>query len=152
MGQVFYRLIYHVVWSTYLRDPLITSAVEEVLYPFLRKKISNLHGVAYAIGGVEDHLHAVITIPPVVSISEMVGKLKGSSTHFLNKELQLTTGFAWQDGYGVTSVSPYHLQKMINYVMRQKQHHRSGCLFQEFEKSESEVDPPGIRPLGDSKS
>ncbi len=146
MGQVFYRLIYHAVWSTYLRHPLITLAVEEVLYPFLRNKIANLHGVAYAIGGAEDHMHAIVTIPPVVSISEMMGKLKGSSTHFLNTELQLTTAFAWQDGYGVTSVSPYHLQKMIKYVLRQKQHHRSGRLFKEFEQSESEAAPPEIGP------
>lgn len=139
MGQVYYKLIYHAVWTIYLREPLITMDIERALYPFLEDKVRELHGYAYAIGGVQDHVHAVLTIPPTISVSEMIGKLKGGSSHFLNKELHATVEFAWQGGYGVTSVAPYHLQKMINYVMHQKGHHRSGHLFDEFEQTQPAI-------------
>jgi putative transposase len=70
----------------------------------------------------------VIHIPPAESISDIIGKIKGSSSYFLNKELQITKNFSWQDGFGVLSFAERDLPKVLHYIKGQKRHHDSNSL------------------------
>ena len=138
MGKTFFRLFYHVVWTTYLREPTITPEIEKLLYNFLENKAKRFHCYLHAIGGIEDHLHLAITIPPAECVSDIVGKLKGSSSYFLNKELHITTDFGWQSGFGILSFSQKDLVKIIHYISTQKEHHRTGKLNAKMEIIEDE--------------
>ncbi len=139
MGQVFYKLFYHVTWSTHLRRRLILPGIEPHLFAFLQGKAKQNHCYIHALNGTEDHVHAVVTIPPSVSVSEVIGKLKGSSSYFLNKELKVPVPFQWQDGFGVLSVSEGALKSVVQYVANQKQHHANSTVKVEFE-CDSEVE------------
>jgi putative transposase len=138
MGQVFYKIFYHVTWTTDLRQSLISPKVEEVLYPFLENKAKRFKSFILGIGGTDNHIHVAITIPPSESVSDIVGKLKGSSSYFLNQELQITKYFGWQDGFGVLSFAEKDLKQILNYINRQKEHHESGSLNSSFEKQSDE--------------
>ncbi len=128
MGKIFHKLFYHVIWTTHRREPLVSDEIEKVLYPFLENKAKRFRSSIYGIGGFADHIHVAICIPPAESVSDIGGKLKGSSSYFLNKELQLTKYFSWQDGFGVLSFAEKDLPSVLQYIARQKEHHRTNTV------------------------
>ena len=136
MGKAWYRLYYHVTWSTYNRAPLITPQIEVELYPYLKLKAMECGAFIHECNGVEDHVHAAMTIPPRFSIGEVIGRLKGSSSHFINNEIHLAHDFAWQEGYGVVTISEERLSAIVRYIHRQKEHHRCGQTFAGWEISQ----------------
>ncbi|TAK67233.1 MAG: IS200/IS605 family transposase [Bacteroidetes bacterium] len=138
MGKTFHKLFYHVVWSTYLREPIITEDIEKALYPYIAIKANQYNSKLLGIGGIENHIHLAITIPPAESVGDIVGKLKGSSSHHLNKDLAITENFAWQDGYGVSSFAEKDLYSVLNYIHNQKKHHREKNLNLAMETSDGE--------------
>ena len=71
-----WRLYYHIVWATKERQPLITSNKETELYNYIIDKSNSLNCILHAIGGIEDHIHLVVSIPPTIAIAEFVKKFK----------------------------------------------------------------------------
>ncbi|GJQ21943.1 MAG: IS200/IS605 family transposase [Bacteroidia bacterium] len=134
MGQVYYKLFYHVIWRTKLSQPIITPQIEQVLVPFIENKAKRFGCYVHTIQCVRDHIHAAMNIPPSVSISDVVGKIKGSSSYFLNQELRITASFSWQDGFGVVSFGESDLPRVKDYILNQKHHHRLGTINSELEE------------------
>jgi putative transposase len=138
-----WRLYYHLIWSTKDRQPLITTHIEQELYDYMIGKADSLRCITHAIGGIENHLHFVVSIPPKLSIADFVQAMKGSSSHHVNYEMtDFQTKFTWQRGYGVFSFGEKKLDTAINYVTNQKQHHRDGSLIPLLEKDSEEDDAP----------
>jgi putative transposase len=79
-----WKLYYHFVWATYQRLPLITPVLEEPLYQFIRQKTDELGGYVHAIGGISDHAHLIVSIPPSIALSHYAEGIKGSSSRYLN--------------------------------------------------------------------
>ena len=79
--MAFWRTYYHLIWAIQNRQPLITSTREKELYGYIIGKADYLGCIIHAIGGVEDHLHIVASIPPKLSIADFVKKIKGSSSY-----------------------------------------------------------------------
>ncbi len=127
----FWRLYYHLIWTTRNREAIIDSELEERLYPYLIEKASSLGCHVDAINGIEDHVHVALSIPPKYSIAEVVQKLKGASSHEF-KEL------AWQRGYGVFSFGEKQRAYAIEYVKNQKDHHRQKTINPWLERCDDE--------------
>jgi len=79
-----------------------------------------MHGLA--IGGMDDHVHALITTPPVITIAKSVQVLKANSSRWM-RENRLRR-FQWQEGYGAFSVSRSLIPQIMKYIRNQKEHHR----------------------------
>ncbi|NEQ25083.1 MAG: IS200/IS605 family transposase, partial [Microcoleus sp. SIO2G3] len=75
--MAFWRLYYHLVWATKERQPLITSEREPKLYSYIIGKADSLNSIIHAIGGIEDHIHLITSIPPSLSIADFVKNIKG---------------------------------------------------------------------------
>ena len=86
---------------------------------------------ALAIGGMFDHLHALLSLPATLSFANAVQLIKGGSSKWIHEELGLKK-FSWQDGYGAFSVSQSQLKKTIAYINNQKEHHRKRTFKEEF--------------------
>ena len=99
-----WRLYYHLVWATKERQPLINPEKETTLYHYIISKADSLGCIVHAIGGVEDHIHLLVSIPPTLAIADFVRNLKGSSSHYLNQLTVSANKFGWQEGYGVFSL------------------------------------------------
>src|SRR3990167_9071863 len=122
MGQSFFKLYYHIVWSTKYRSPIITPAIEAMLLEYMPWKIGQNSGVCLALNMTEDHLHLLAVIMPKISVAEFVHRIKGSSSHFINLNLG-TKSFYWQHGYGALSLSEKGIPFVKKYIANQKQHH-----------------------------
>ncbi|MEM7130491.1 MAG: IS200/IS605 family transposase [Chloroflexota bacterium] len=121
----FWRHYYHFVWTTKERQPFITPEIETPLYAYMRSKAGELDAYIYAIGGIEEHTHIVGTVPPKHSIAWFVKTIKGSSSHFVNYVLRPERyHFAWQRGYGSLTLGHTQRPIAIEYVEKQKEHHK----------------------------
>ncbi len=125
--MAFWRLNYHLVWATHNREHFITEEIEQKLFPYIINKASKeLDIYIQAINGWYDHMHIVASAPPKYSVSEIVKRLKGASSHHLNHHgAELPYKFAWQRGYGVLSLGEKQKAIAIDYVQRQKEHHKN---------------------------
>jgi putative transposase len=124
MSMSYWRLFYHLVWATYERMPVINADVEVIVRRCLHAKAKELNAWIHEVGVVEDHIHLVITIPPTQAVAELIGQMKGSSSHAINATSVLHgTQFRWQEGYGALSIGERSLPAVIEYTRRQKEHH-----------------------------
>ncbi len=129
-----WQLYYHVVWGTKNQLALIDPAWETDLFDFLWGRALTLDCIPRAIGGMTDHLHVVLSIPPKLAIASLVVQLKSSSCHLVN-EAYADGSFLWQAEYKVLSFSETALGTMVEYVDNQKRHHASHTLIAAMESS-----------------
>ena len=123
----YWRLFYHVTWGTKNRLALIEPAWESDLYGYLWGKATALECIPHAIGGMPDHIHVIISIPPKVAVAKIIGQLKGASSHHIN-ENYADGSFIWQAEYGVVSFSEKALPTIVDYVKNQKKHHNEDTI------------------------
>ena len=123
----YWRLFYHIVWGTKNRLELIDPAWEKDLHGYIWGKATALECLPHAIGGISDHIHVAISIPPKLSVATLIGQLKGASSHHMNKTYA-DGSFMWQTEYGVFSFSEKALPSIVNYINNQKQHHAESTL------------------------
>jgi REP element-mobilizing transposase RayT len=123
MGQSLARLLVHSVFSTKERRPFLRSEeIRNDIYAYIAGILKNLQCRSIIIGGVEDHIHILSSLSKNVALSELIGRIKGSSSKRLKeKGIQ---GFAWQNGYGAFSVSESKVAAVTAYVANQAEHHR----------------------------
>lgn len=70
----------HLVFSTKNREPLVVPDFKSELYAYLGGLTKELNGKAYSIGGIDDHVHMLVNLPPVISISDAMRFLKSNSS------------------------------------------------------------------------
>jgi putative transposase len=139
--MAFWRTYYHLVWATKERLPLITPDIEQGLYSYIVGKADALECITHAIGGTEDHLHLVVSIPPKLSAADFVQHIKGSGSHHLNHHVSpASPAFGWQRGYGVFSLGGQQLDDAIAYVVNQTSHHRLATIIAALERCDEEED------------
>jgi hypothetical protein len=93
---------------------------------------SRLQKEAMIIGGVEDHVHALLVLPPSLPLSKVVQFLKGSSSKWINDTQATALRFAWQEGYGAFSVSASQTSEVVRYIKNQRSHHEKKSFEEEF--------------------
>ena len=135
----YWRLFYHFVWGTKNREPLIAPQWEEALHNAIAAKATELGAFVHAVGGIEDHVHLVVSVPPKIALSTFIGQVKGNSSHFVNHGLDVDTHFAWQAEYGVVSFGGKMLDTVAQYAKNQRQHHADRTTIAMLER----VTPPG---------
>lgn len=128
-----WELFYHFVWSTKYRAPSIEPEWESNLYNVIVAKCKVLESQVWAIGGVQDHIHLALSIPPKYALADIVQQIKGNSSHFINHVITPNYIFAWQTEYSVHSFGRKQLQWVIRYVQNQKDHHSSGTIYPDLE-------------------
>ena len=141
----YWRLFYHFTWSTKNRNLWIHPEWEADLHRVIVAKAKELGAIVYAVGGIEDHVHLVASVPPKLALSDFAGQVKGNSSHFVNHVIKPAEQFNWQNSYGVVSFGEKRLDQVVDYVRHQKEHHHTGTAIQFFERNE---DDEGSGPKG----
>ena len=128
----FTRLRYHIVTATYERQPLITDEVEPVLYGALGTKTEDAGGRLLDVGGVSDHVHLIVALPPTVAVSDLMRVIKSGSCAAVRRAFG-REAFRWQAEYSAFTVAPHDLDRLHHYVTRQKEHHATDRLWPAYE-------------------
>ena len=143
MGSTYHSLHYHVVFSTKERRPLISAGWRSRLHEYLGGTVRGLGGVAEAVGGVDDHVHLLVSMKTTDAPADVVRDLKKASSVWVAREHDPL--FAWQEGYAIFSVSWTHNAAVRRYIAGQEEHHRQTVFLDELkrvlEKNGVEYDP-----------
>ncbi len=124
MASTFANLLYHLVFTTKGRAPLIREDLRDDLYGYMGGIIRSEGGVLLAIGGMPDHVHLLAKLKTDVAVSTIVQKVKGKSSRRINERAILPERFEWQAGYGIFSVSESLAERVRSYIRGQEEHHR----------------------------
>ena len=117
----------HCVFSTKGRTQLIRDP--EPLWAYMRGIARNRGFEILAIGGTNNHVHVLLSVPAGLHLVDIVRDLKANSSRFMKEKVQL---FAWQDGYAGISVSPSQVESVKRYIAGQEEHHRKRTFDDEF--------------------
>lgn len=124
-------MLVHVVFSTKSREPYIKSNIENEVYLIISETLKELACKPYIINGVEDHVHILFELSNTKSIAQVVKHIKGKSSFLITENYSVE--FAWQNGYSVFSVGKTEVDRVYNYIKKQKQHHIKETLEAELE-------------------
>jgi len=132
MAQSFTNLIYHIVFSSKDRQPLITDACQSRLYEYIGGTIRGLGGISLAINGTEDHVHLLAKLRPDKALSDVLRDLKANASGWMHDVFPELEDFTWQRGYGAFTVSHSNVEVVAEYIARQKAHHQTQTFRDEF--------------------
>lgn len=142
MPQSYARLYVHIIFSTRQRKRWIEQAWAPRLHEYFAGTIRRRDSDLILAGGVEDHVHLLVSLSREVSVADLVRDIKAASSNWVHENIQGANLFAWQNGYSAFSVSHSAVQNVKNYIADQREHHRSRTFREElmafFEKHEIE--------------
>jgi putative transposase len=123
MAQSLAKVYLHVVFSTKNREAVLAEEWREELFCVLGGAANNLGCQSLIVGGVADHVHLLFQLGRTITIAEAVGKIKSTSSAWVNQSRGLSMEFHWQAGYAAFSVSQSNVEAVRTYIRRQPEHH-----------------------------
>ena len=126
------NLTYHIVFRTYRSEPAIEEAHERDLYAYMHGYITNHGAVLYRIGGMPDHIHILVSIPPDIAVSEFVRGLKYASGRWLKNNPLFPLFAGWGEGYAAFTYSKDEIPVVKQYIINQKAHHKQTSFAEEY--------------------
>jgi REP element-mobilizing transposase RayT len=132
MGHSFTSGLYHCVFSTKERRRCITPELQTRLWPFLGGIARENRIKALAVGGVEDHVHVLLSLPSTTSIAKAIQLLKAGASLWVHETFPEHRGFAWQEGYGAFSLGISQVESTRAYIESQAEHHCKKTFQEEF--------------------
>ena len=137
-------LHYHITFSTKHRMKWIHPKWMEQLHEYLGGTVKGLKGLPQGVGGVEDHVHLLVGLRTTHCMADFMRELKKSSSAWVHEVVGMRD-FAWQEGYGVFSVSAPSRNSVRAYIDNQPEHHRTKTyreeLMEMLAKAGVEYDP-----------
>ena len=132
MAHSYTNILVHYVFSTQNREKTINNELQERLWPYMGGIARENNMKALAIGGIEDHVHMLISLPSTLSVAKAIQLIKGTSSKWVHDTFPQHKYFKWQEGYGAFSVSISHIENTVAYIKRQKEHHKVKTFQEEY--------------------
>jgi REP element-mobilizing transposase RayT len=132
MPSSYVCLHHHIVFSTKGRQPWLKEDMRERLFQYFGGTIRGLDGVLIAAGGIEDHVHLLVSLSKTHALSDDLRDIKAESSAWIHKTYPSMKGFGWQVGYGAFTVSYSGLARVKEYIANQAEHHRERSFRDEF--------------------
>lgn len=120
----FVSCLIHAVWSTKERRPWIATDMQDRLHPFLGGIARHNKMKLLKSGGVEDHVHLLLSMPATLDIAKAIQLLKGNSSRWIHETFPNQQAFEWQAGYGAFSIGVSGIADTIAYIENQVAHHQ----------------------------
>jgi putative transposase len=145
LSHTYVQNVVHIVFSTKERRKIIPRDMKERVWSYIAGICKQEKIFVHAVGGMEDHIHLLLQIPPTMTLAEAVRTVKSNSSSWMKQEIKK---FAWQEGYGGFSVSKSKIPVVVRYIKNQERHHKKMSFEDEFrallEKHGIEFDPKYI--------
>jgi REP element-mobilizing transposase RayT len=122
----------HVVFATKERRPFLSPTLQPRLWAYLGGIARENKMKALAVGGIEDHVHILISLPSRLSIAKAVQLLKGNSSKWIHETIPKLTQFEWQEGYAAFSIGISGIDETTAYIRNQAEHHRKATFKDEL--------------------
>lgn len=134
MANTYTQIHIHLVFVTKFRNASIAKSWEKRFFEYIVAIIQNNNHKVLAINGMPDHIHILLGLRPEQPISELVQKVKASSSKWINEQGLTKVKFFWQEGFGAFSYTKSDLPRVIKYIENQKKHHKKTTFLEEYNK------------------
>ncbi len=134
MANTYSQIHLQIVFAVQNRVSLIQPSWKEELYKYITGIVQNHNHKMLIINGMPDHVHLLVGMRPVQSISDMMEHVKSDSTRWINTKKLTHQKFKWQEGYGAFSYSKSHLPAVMNYIKNQEVHHKKKTFIEEYKE------------------
>ena len=124
MAHTYTHLVVHALFSTAERRATLDAELRPRLFSYMAGIVKKLKGQPLLINGPSDHVHMLFVLPPVLSLADMMEKVKANSSKWVNEGRRGRTRFSWQTGYTAFSVSQSQVEKVGAYIANQEKHHQ----------------------------
>ena len=125
---------YHIVLRTYRSEPTIQEEHETELYAYIYGIAKNLNCQTYRIGGMPDHVHIFVSLPSTMPLATFVQRVKTCSSKWLKANPHFPGFQGWGHEYAGFSYNYRDKDMIVNYIKRQKEHHRGISHADEYRK------------------
>jgi REP element-mobilizing transposase RayT len=130
---VFTQLYIHLVFAVHDRQCLLKNKEQrKEVYRYISGIVTTMKNKSIIINGMPDHIHIFFGLHPTLSISNIVGEIKRSSSLFINDKKWFVGKFTWQEGYGAFSYSRSQIDKVYKYIQNQHLHHKKRTFEEEY--------------------
>jgi REP element-mobilizing transposase RayT len=126
------NLYIQIIFAVKGRQSLISPTWEDELFKYITGIVQKKGHKMLAINGVPDHIHFFIGMNPSCTISDLVREVKKCSNEFVKQNNLTNDNFSWQDGYGAFSYGKSDIDRVVKYIMNQKEHHKKQSFKEEF--------------------
>lgn len=132
MSHSFVNQLLHCVFSTKERRPMINSELETRLFPYMGGIARENKMKLMTVGGMPDHVHLLLSLPSTLSVAKAMQFIKGGSSKWVHDEFPEHRLFEWQEGYGAFSIGVDGIERTVEYINNQAEHHRKRDFKSEF--------------------
>ena len=125
MPQSLTKLYVHIIFSTKNRFPFFREeTIKQELYKYIVKVIKENDSYPIIVNGVKDHIHILCNLSKNRSLSDLIAKIKRSSSKWIKTKGDIYSKFYWQRGYAAFSISEFSKETVVNYIRNQEEHHK----------------------------
>lgn len=132
MAQSLACILIHLIFSTRGRQLSILPEITPDLYAYMAGIASQYDFIVYEMGGIEDHVHLLISLPRTLPFSKLVEEIKKGSSKWMKTQGNAYQDFAWQNGYGAFSIGQSNVDALRAYIQNQRRHHQQFSFQDEF--------------------
>jgi putative transposase len=132
MPNTYSQIYIQIVFAVEGRQNLIAEQNREELQRYISGIVTNRSQKLLAIFCMPDHTHILVGLKPSIAISDLVRDVKTGSTNFINEKRWVRGKFNWQEGFGAFSYSKSHIDRVIKYILNQKEHHADQTFKHEY--------------------
>jgi putative transposase len=132
MANTYTQIHIQFVFAVKFRDGLIHDSFKQELFKYISGIVNAHNHKLLAINSMPDHIHIFIGMRPTQSISDLMQDIKGNSSKWINEKKFLKVRFEWQEGYGAFSYSKSHVNRVIDYIFNQENHHKKESFQEEY--------------------
>jgi putative transposase len=132
MANTYTQLNMHVVFSVKGRENILPAKIRPEIFKYISGILTNNNQYSLAVNGYKDHVHVFFEMQPTISLSEIVRIVKSNSSKWINDNKMMPGKFSWQSGYGGFSYSRSQRNNVIQYIMKQEEHHKKKTFREEY--------------------
>jgi len=126
--------LYHLVFRT--KNSLDTIKQDDVneLYSYITGIVKHKNSHLYRINGVENHLHILTDMHPSIAPMDFVREVKVSTSLWMKRSGIFPAFKGWAEGYGSFTCSYSDLERLVEYIKNQQEHHKKITFEEEYRK------------------
>jgi REP element-mobilizing transposase RayT len=97
MPHSYISCLMHCIFSTRQRHKTISTDLQQRLWPFIGSIARENKMKALAIGGTEDHIHILLSLPATFPVAKAIQLIKGGSSKWIHEMFPSHRDFTWQE-------------------------------------------------------
>jgi REP element-mobilizing transposase RayT len=84
------------------------------------------------VNGTENHIHILSDLHPNIALSDYIKEIKTATNHWARESGKFPDFVSWAEGYCALTYSYRDKEMIVNYIKKQKEHHKEEVFEDEY--------------------